>query len=78
MELPAARQPDFYLRPATLEVEAERDEGQALLTDLAPQPGDLLLMKEELSVPLGVVIGVRPVAIGTDVAAEEPALVVAD
>ena len=78
MELLAARQAELDLGPAVLEIEAERNERQTALADLAAEPRDLPFMKEELPVPFGVVVGVRPMAVGIDMAPEEPALPVPD
>src|SRR5207342_1747407 len=47
----ALRQADLHLRPAVLEVDAEWDDGQALLLGLVPDLGDLLLVQEQLPAP---------------------------
>src|SRR5215510_1340177 len=78
VELLAARQADLDLGPASFEVQAQRNQGQPLLADLSPEPCDLSLVKEELPVALGIVVGVGAVAIGIDVASEEPTLSIPD
>src|SRR5262245_53050621 len=78
VELASARQPDLDLGPPGLEVEPEGDEGQPPLGYLAGEPRDLPAVQEQLPVALRIVVGVGPVAVGIDVAAEQPRLTVAD
>src|SRR5439155_21449198 len=78
VELFASRQPELDLGPAILEIEAERNQSKSLFADPSAEAIDLPLMKEELPIPLGIVVGVRAVAVGVDVAAEEPAFPVSD
>src|SRR6185295_2459550 len=76
VQLLAAGQADLDLDPATLEVDLQRHDRQALLGRLAHDAGDLALVEQQLAVALGLVIGVGAVAVRIDVTAPEPRLAV--
>ena len=70
---------DLGLDPAALVVEVERNEGEALLLDLADQAPDLLLVHEQLLGPVGFGLDMgRRAAERVDAAADQPQLAVAD
>src|SRR5439155_898223 len=76
-KLPAARHAELDLRATAPKVWAKGHEGQSSLRGLTDEPGDLAPAQEELSVALRVVVGIAAVAVGADVAPDEPGLLVA-
>jgi hypothetical protein len=75
----AARQRDLHLGAhAAGEVDARRDEREALLARLADQPLDLRAVHEQLARALGLVVLPRGRAVGRDVDVVEPDLAVVD
>src|SRR2546425_2342638 len=55
-----------------VEINSERNEGQALLRKFAEHPTDLLLMEEQLPVPFGIVIVDVALLERTDMQPDEP------
>ena len=70
----ASRERELHLRPAVLEVEPRRDEGQTPLRHLARQRGELLLVEEQLAVAIRVVVRDVPLVVDGNVGADEPRL----
>src|SRR5436305_8502613 len=73
----APPQGELDLGAAVLEVQAGRDEREALLGHLGGEPLDLAAVQEELALPVGVVRGDRGLLVRRDVQADEPELAVA-
>src|SRR5213082_3211554 len=70
---------DLGLHAASLVVEIERNQGEALLLDLADQAPDLLLVHQQLLGPVRLRLDMRRgAAERIDAAADEPELAVAD
>src|SRR2546423_13313293 len=69
---------ELDLRAAALEVELRRDEREAALAHLAGQRLDLLAVKEELAVAVGIVVREVALVVRRDVRADEPHLAVAE
>src|SRR5205814_7685601 len=78
VQLLAAPQAELDLGAAVLKVEPERNERQPALSDLAGQPANLLAVQQQLAVAVRLVVGIGAVAVGIDVAADQPTLTVAD
>src|SRR5262245_26564133 len=75
VELLPAAETELGLRPSVRPVEAERDERQPPLLDLAPQPLDLPAVEEELPTPDRVVAELARRRVGADVRADQEELV---
>src|ERR1700732_1172435 len=58
---------DGHLHAAVLEVHPHRHEGHALLHRLSDQPATLAPVQQQLARSERLVVGVAPVAVGTDV-----------
>src|SRR3954469_25512261 len=76
-QLLAARDGELGFDLPVLEVEARRDERQALLADHAVERIDLTAVREQLARPVGIVRAARPAVVRRDVQADEPELAVA-
>ena len=74
----ASRHGELDLDPPVLEVEARRDEREALLAHLAVQRVDLAPVEQELAVALGTVVELVALRVLGDRRADEPRLAVAD
>ena len=70
----AAGQGKLDLGAPVLEVEPRRDHGEALLADLAREGLELLLVKQELSVAVRIVVGQVALVVDRDVGPDEPGL----
>src|SRR5215813_7771314 len=75
VELLPDAETELGLRPSVRPVEAERDERQPPLLDLAPQPLDLPAVEEELPTPDRVVAELARRRVGADVRADQEELV---
>src|SRR5262245_7064776 len=76
VELLATGRADLELGATLLEVDPQRNQGQAALGDLASEAADLASVEQQFAITLGIVIGVGAMTVGADVAAEQPDLVV--
>src|SRR5262249_34087811 len=76
--LPPSRQPHLHLHAASLQVHLERHERQALLPYLHREPPDLLLVRQELSLPHRLVVELVGPRVRVDLRADEPELAAAD
>src|SRR4051794_10801446 len=74
----ALRERDLDLRPAVLEVERQRDDGEALLADPALDLVDLDPVEEQLALAAGGVVGPGALGVLRDVYAVQPGLVAVD
>src|SRR3954451_3743292 len=74
----ALRERDLDLRPAVLEVERQRDDGEALLADPALDLVDLDPVEEQLALAAGGVVGPGALGVLRDVHAVQPGLVAVD
>ena len=74
----ALGQPDLDLGAAVLEVERQRDQGVALVADLALDLGDLGLVEQQLAAAARRVVGPGALGVLRDVDAVQPDLVGVD
>src|SRR5207302_1944236 len=70
----ASSERELDLGTTVLEVEPRRHERQAALRDLARERGELLLVQEQLAVPVRVVVRQVPLVVDRDVGTDEPGL----